>query len=74
MGAREAENVSRSGGARKPKMVAVEIVSVMADAASPTLKLKAVVRAQDTVGAIIDGMPMVAATGTTGISATPRTP
>jgi predicted thioesterase len=43
-------------------MVAVEIVSVTAHAANPVLKMKAVVRAQDTVGAIIDGMPMVAAT------------
>ncbi len=43
-------------------MIAVDIVSVVADAANPTLKMKAVVRPQDTVGALIDGMPMVAAT------------
>jgi len=43
-------------------MVAVEIVSITADTAVPTLKMKAVVRPEDTVGAIIDGMPMVAAT------------
>jgi predicted thioesterase len=43
-------------------MVAVEIVSVTSDTANPTLKMKAVVRPQDTVGAVIDGMPMVAAT------------
>jgi predicted thioesterase len=43
-------------------MVDVEIVSVSADTANPTLKMKAVVRPEDTVGAMIDGMPMVAAT------------
>jgi predicted thioesterase len=43
-------------------MVAVEILSITADAANPALKMKAIVRPENTVGAIIDGMPMVAAT------------
>jgi fluoroacetyl-CoA thioesterase len=43
-------------------MIAVEIVSVDVDAAHPALGMTAVVRPEDTVGAIVDGMPMVAAT------------
>lgn len=43
-------------------MIAVEIVSVSADAAKPALTMKATVRAEDTVGALVEGMPMVAAT------------
>jgi fluoroacetyl-CoA thioesterase len=43
-------------------MVAVEIESITADTAVPALKMKAVVGTEDTVGAIIDGMPMVAST------------
>lgn len=42
-------------------MLSAEIVSITT-AASPMLKMQAVVRPQDTVGAIIEGMPMVAAT------------
>lgn len=43
-------------------MVAVEVMSVSDDPTHPALKLKAVVRPEDTVGALVDGMPMVAAT------------
>jgi predicted thioesterase len=43
-------------------MLDVEIVSVTAGAANPALQMRAVVRPENTVGAIIDGMPMAAAT------------
>ncbi len=43
-------------------MIAVDIVSTTTDTDRPTLKMTAVVRPENTVGALIDGMPMVAAT------------
>lgn len=43
-------------------MTAVEIVAIATDEDISTLTMRAVVRSDNTVGAIIDGMPMVAPT------------
>ncbi len=43
-------------------MLALEIVSKAGDATDASLLMKAVVGPDDTVGAVVEGMPMVAAT------------